>query len=116
MKRETLIDAYMKEYGLSREAAEEKADKAIEAVAEMYKQENPEEDLEQDEQSWWDVSEVICVKCLERWIAVRPTNTMLKDIECSRCKYTGSIIETGQEFYMEIDEEGEDADSEEGDY
>lgn len=114
MKRETLIDAYMKEYGLSREAAEEKADKAIEAVAELYKQENPEEEFEDEEQSWWDVSEVICVKCLERWIAVRPTHTMLKDMECPRCKYTGSTIETGQEFYMEY--EDEDSDFEEEDY
>ena len=100
MKRETLIDAYMKEYGLSREEAEKRADSAIAKVTEMHKQENPEEDPDSVEEMW-DVSEVICIHCLERWIAVRPSETMLKDIQCPRCSYRGAVIETGQEFYME---------------
>lgn len=31
------------------------------------------------------VSEVICVKCCKRWIAVRPAATKLKDLECPNC-------------------------------
>ena len=40
-------------------------------------------------------SEVICVKCGSRWIAVRPTGTLLKDLECTNCG-CGFVIETGQ--------------------
>lgn len=43
-----------------------------------------------------EVSEVICVKCGYRWIAVRPEGTLLKDIECEYCGQ-GFVIETGQE-------------------
>ena len=28
------------------------------------------------------VSEVICIGCKYRWLAVRPTKTLLKDLEC----------------------------------
>ena len=45
----------------------------------------------------------MCCKCFERWIAVRPSLTMLKDIECPRCRFIGAAIETGQEFYIEED-------------
>lgn len=41
------------------------------------------------------VSEVICLKCLSRWICVRPLSVLLKDIECT-CGNTGYVIETGQ--------------------
>lgn len=41
------------------------------------------------------VSEVICVKCGMRWIAVRPEKTLLKDLECRNCGQ-GFVIETGQ--------------------
>lgn len=41
------------------------------------------------------ISEVICVKCAKRWIAVRPEETLLKDIECEHCG-AGFVIETGQ--------------------
>ena len=41
------------------------------------------------------VSEVICVKCGKRWIAVRPEETLLKELECSNCGQ-GYVIETGQ--------------------
>lgn len=43
------------------------------------------------------VSEVICVKCLKRWICVRPSSVLLKDIECT-CGNTGYVIETGQDL------------------
>ena len=43
------------------------------------------------------VSEVICVKCLKRWIAVRPVGCMLKDIECPGCG-RGYVIETGEDY------------------
>ena len=42
------------------------------------------------------VSEVICVKCTFRWLAVRPTNTLLKDLECPQCGLQGYVIETGE--------------------
>lgn len=41
------------------------------------------------------VSEVICVKCGKRWIAVRPENTLLKQLECANCGQ-GFVIETGE--------------------
>ena len=41
------------------------------------------------------VSEVICVKCGNRWISVRPEKTLLKDIECENCG-KGYVVETGQ--------------------
>ena len=41
------------------------------------------------------VSEVICVKCGERWIAVRPEIVKLKTLQCKNCG-TGFVIETGQ--------------------
>lgn len=43
------------------------------------------------------VSEVICVKCCKRWIAVRPTTTKLKDLECPNCGQ-GYVVETGEEI------------------
>lgn len=43
------------------------------------------------------VSEVICVKCYDRWICVRPAEVKLKDIECENCG-NGYVIETGEEF------------------
>lgn len=41
------------------------------------------------------VSEVVCLKCLKRWIAVRPSYVLLKDLEC-QCGETGFVINTGQ--------------------
>lgn len=43
------------------------------------------------------VTEVICIKCYKRWIAVRPVNTKLKDLECPNCG-KGYVIETGETF------------------
>ena len=42
------------------------------------------------------VSEVICIECKHRWIAVRPTTTLLKNLECARCGLQGYVIETGE--------------------
>jgi len=44
------------------------------------------------------VSEVICVKCGKRWISVRPTVTLLKELECPQCHEQGFVIETGEEI------------------
>jgi ribosomal protein S27E len=41
------------------------------------------------------VSEVVCLKCLSRWIAARPEGTLLKNLECSNCGQ-GFVIETGE--------------------
>ena len=43
------------------------------------------------------ISEVICVKCGKRWIAVRPQGTLLKKLECENCG-AGYVIETGQDL------------------
>lgn len=42
------------------------------------------------------VSEVICVFCLKRWIAVRPVVTRLIELECPCCHKQGYVIETGE--------------------
>lgn len=41
------------------------------------------------------VSEVICVKCGSRWLAVRPIVCKLKDLVCKQCG-RGYVIETGE--------------------
>lgn len=46
------------------------------------------------------ISEVICVKCSRRWIAVRPSVTKLKELECPDCG-AGAVIETGQPLEAE---------------
>lgn len=42
------------------------------------------------------VSEVVCVKCHYRWVAVRPDGCCLKHLECGGCHKTGYVIETGE--------------------
>lgn len=44
------------------------------------------------------VSEVICINCKYRWIAVRPCKSKLKDLECAGCHKQGYVIETGETF------------------
>lgn len=51
-----------------------------------------------------EVSEVICLKCLHRWIAVYPTSTLLKDLECT-CGKVGYVIKTGQTLEDMADKE-----------
>jgi len=50
------------------------------------------------------VSEVICVQCGERWFAVRPVGTLLKNLECGGCGY-GYVIETGETIVEGRDED-----------
>ena len=42
------------------------------------------------------VSEVICLSCFRRWIAARPCETRLTDLECPDCHTQGTTIETGE--------------------
>lgn len=41
------------------------------------------------------VSNVICLKCLKRWLAIRPTTVKLTNLECD-CGQIGFVIETGE--------------------
>lgn len=47
------------------------------------------------------VSEVICVHCGRRWIAVRPVTVLLKLIECPECTNQGYVVETGETINQE---------------
>ena len=49
------------------------------------------------------VSEVICIKCQHRWIAVRPATTKLKELRCPHCNKVGAVIETGEMIFEEGD-------------
>lgn len=51
-----------------------------------------------EEQMPHKVSEVICINCKHRWIAVRPCISRLKDLECAGCHKQGCVIETGEVF------------------
>ena len=42
------------------------------------------------------VSMVICLNCFARWIAARPMETMLDQLECPICGTQGTAIETGE--------------------
>ena len=50
------------------------------------------------------VGEVVCLKCLHRYIVCYPETTLLKELECGKCGEVGYIIATGQI----IEEEGEE--------
>lgn len=47
-----------------------------------------------------EVAELICLKCLHRWIGVYPQSTLLKDLEC-KCGEVGYVIKTGQTIESE---------------
>lgn len=47
------------------------------------------------------VSEVVCLKCLYRWIATRPVGVRLRQLECPSCMCQGYVIETGDEAIFE---------------
>lgn len=49
-----------------------------------------------------EVSELICLKCLNRWVGVYPEETLLKNIEC-KCGEVGYVIKTGQTIDTVID-------------
>ena len=42
-----------------------------------------------------EVAELMCVKCMYRWIGAFPSSVSLKEIECP-CGETGYVIKTGQ--------------------
>ena len=42
------------------------------------------------------VSQVICLECFRRWIAARPIETSLVELECPSCHEQGLAIETGE--------------------
>ena len=42
------------------------------------------------------VSQVICLNCFRRWIAGRPMETRLDELECPNCGKQGYAIETGE--------------------
>ena len=44
-----------------------------------------------------EVAELICLRCLHRWIGVYPTQLRLKDMEC-KCGAIGYVIKTGQTY------------------
>lgn len=48
-----------------------------------------------------EVAELICLKCLDRWIGVYPSTVSLKDIEC-KCGAIGYVIKTGQTIESEV--------------
>ena len=52
------------------------------------------------------MSEVICVKCLKRWISVRPLSIFLKQIKCPNCG-VGYVIETGEYLDDDMQEDAE---------
>lgn len=47
-----------------------------------------------------EVAELICLKCLDRWIGVYPSKTPLKQLEC-KCGAIGCVIKTGQTLESE---------------
>ena len=42
------------------------------------------------------VSQVVCLACFRRWIAARPVETTLNELECPECGRQGYAIETGE--------------------
>lgn len=42
------------------------------------------------------VHEAMCVKCLHRWVEVRPAKTLLRELECPKCGEIGYVINTGE--------------------
>ena len=51
-----------------------------------------------------EASEVICINCKKRWVALRPQLTLLKDLQCPQCLQQGGVIETGEIIYELADE------------
>ena len=49
------------------------------------------------------IAVVICLKCLDRWIAVYPAHLTLKELSCEQ-EHKGFVIKTGQEI-LELGEE-----------
>lgn len=45
------------------------------------------------------LSEVVCLKCLYRWLAIRTEYVRLKQLECPHCRQQGYVIETGETIF-----------------
>ena len=60
-----------------------------------------------DEYKEHTVSEAVCLKCLKRWIAVRPTDALLQGLECPKCHEIGFVIETGEVVDFTVAEQQE---------
>lgn len=48
-----------------------------------------------------EVSELICLKCFNRWIGVYPEQTPLKILQC-KCGEVGYVVKTGQTIPEEV--------------
>lgn len=66
----------------------------------MYKLINIEKNMRHE------VAELICLKCLTRWIGVYPEETLLKQLEC-KCGEVGYVIKTGQIMGRDSNEVGD---------
>ena len=53
--------------------------------------------LYMDDSFPYQISEVICISCKERFICSRPEEILLKNLEC-KCGAMGFIIETGEDL------------------
>lgn len=51
-----------------------------------------------------EVAELICLKCLNRWIGVYPAELLLKNVEC-KCGEVGYVVKTGQTLPDDVDVE-----------
>lgn len=51
--------------------------------------------IKHQDKEQWETSEVICLKCLRRWVAVFPQCVPLKNLECPE-GHNGFVIKTGQ--------------------
>ena len=56
-------------------------------------------------------SELMCVRCGFRWIAVRRPGLPLKKIECPNREKKGFVIETGEDLENFLDDEDDNADN-----
>lgn len=56
-------------------------------------------------------SELMCVRCGFRWIAVRRPGLPLKKIECPHCEKKGFVLETGEDLESFLDDEDDNADT-----
>jgi hypothetical protein len=43
-----------------------------------------------------EIAELLCVRCLKRWIGCYPVGVLLKEIECPNCGENGAVVKTGQ--------------------
>ena len=54
-------------------------------------------------------SELMCVRCGFRWVAVRRPGLPLKRVECPHCRKKGFVIETGEDLESFLNDEEDDA-------